>query len=169
VAKVSSYNLLGQRSDVVASGETHVLPPRVGGGPCLRDEWTPRVWKAFHRELLIELVDRGSATVDELGWRQLSVLELPLDRTELIAVVESARRHGLVKPHESAARADGSTPEEIVRASPSTSWPSSPFSCTASCRERGAIDARSQGSGHDTPSSCRTSTGTLPCGPPSRA
>jgi hypothetical protein len=113
VAKLCSYSWLGQRSDVAASAETHALKHRDGAGPSPRDDWTPRVWKAFHRELLIELVDRGSATIDELMSRQLRVLDLPLDRIELVAVVESARRRGLVRALDEPTRADGSPAAEI--------------------------------------------------------
>jgi hypothetical protein len=97
VVKASAFNGIAQRSDVIVAQETHNRRPQGIGASSPRDEWSPRVWKAFRRQLLSELVERGAATIEELEQRQFHVLELALDRAELTAVVESARRHGLVK------------------------------------------------------------------------
>jgi hypothetical protein len=112
VVKASALNWVRQRSDVVAAQETDFRRPREIDVPSPRDEWSPRVWKAFHRQLVIELMRGGAATIEELEQRQFHVLELALDPTELTAVIESARRLGLVKALPAAHRADGTTPPD---------------------------------------------------------
>jgi hypothetical protein len=110
VVKASAFNWVRQRSDAVAAQETDFRRLREIDVPSSRDEWSPRVWKAFHRQLVIELVASGAATIQELEQRQFHVLELVLDRTELTAVIESARRLGLVKALHAPQRADGTKP-----------------------------------------------------------
>jgi hypothetical protein len=98
----STFNLLRQRSD--RAGPREVV---AGVAPELRDDWGPRVWKAFHRALLNELSRNGASSLDDLMRRRFHVLELPLDRQELVAVVDSARRAGLIAPLGQAEDAEG--------------------------------------------------------------
>ena len=110
VVRASVFNHMRQRSATsVASGpHTAALPPTRSG-----DEWPPRVWNAFHRRLLSELLAHGALTIDQLELRRVHVLELVLDRAELVALVDSARRHGLVQPLPHSTRADGSESAEV--------------------------------------------------------
>jgi hypothetical protein len=112
VVHATAFNALRQRS--IRSPECRVATAAQPGTgePRARDRWNGRVWRAFQRALLSDLTERGAGSIDDLEARRMHVLELPLDRLELVAVVESARRAGLVEPlgHERAA--DGSDVEE---------------------------------------------------------
>jgi hypothetical protein len=72
------------------------------------EEWTPKTWAHFRYQLLLHIKSHGACTVEEIQAVGLEVLHLPLSREELIAVVESARRRGLVSPTGHSKAADGS-------------------------------------------------------------
>jgi hypothetical protein len=110
--RASSFGRLRVRSETSTAQPVSVPKPwdqRVRG---VRDQWSPRVWKWFCQLLLKDLTNAGAATVEELEQRQFSVLDLPLDRAELVAVTEHARRTGLIEPLGQERRADRSTPAE---------------------------------------------------------
>jgi hypothetical protein len=98
----SAFNVLRQRSDA-----TDDVPVRPGAPLPLRDDWSARVWKAFHRALLADLARHGASSLADLKRRRFHVLELALDEQELLAVVDSARRAGLIAPLGQERRPDG--------------------------------------------------------------
>ena len=107
VVRASAYSAVRWRGPVTTSTGPHARA-EPSPGPSARDDWSPRVWREFHRRLMNMLLAHGAMTVDELERRGLHVLDLTLDRDELLAVVDSARRHGLVRPLEHTVKADGS-------------------------------------------------------------
>jgi hypothetical protein len=109
LVRVSAFNWLRQRSD--ASAPLAVAEQQSEGDGLLdaRDQWSAPVWKTFRRVLVNDLVENGAATVSDLERRRIDFLELALDRKEILAVVESARRTGLVEPLGHEQRADGAT------------------------------------------------------------
>jgi hypothetical protein len=111
--RTSAFNRIRQRSD---SSPAHSVSPGTipdRGVPRARDDWSPRVWKWFCHAVLDDLISSGAASFDELERRRVSVLDLALDRIELTAVLEHARRTGLLEAKENAHRADGTTASAV--------------------------------------------------------
>jgi len=71
------------------------------------DRWRRATWIHFESRLLTHLRQRGARSVDELVEDPPEVLWLALTREEVEAVVEFARRRGLVYPLGHEKRADG--------------------------------------------------------------
>jgi hypothetical protein len=113
LVRVSALTMLRLRSQTSPAEPVMRRRPMDPGRPLAREEWSLGIWKAFRRRLLRELTTNGAASISELERRQLSMLELALDRVELQAVVDSSRRLGLVKPLESAIRPDGPASPDI--------------------------------------------------------
>jgi hypothetical protein len=109
VVRMSAFSALRLRSDVATPPGPYSRHVPVNSSPSPREDWSPRVWKAFHRRLATELVRYGASSIEDLERRRFHVVELALDRTELTAAVDSARRHGLVAPLEHSVRADGTS------------------------------------------------------------
>jgi hypothetical protein len=62
------------------------------------ERWHPRTWKQFRFAVLQRIHDSGAHTVAELCAAPPQLLFLPLNRTEIRAALDSARRRGLVAP-----------------------------------------------------------------------
>ncbi len=60
------------------------------------EHWRPRTWTHFRYVLLSHLRAEGAHSLSELERNPPEVLGLALSRRELLAVLESCRRHGLV-------------------------------------------------------------------------
>jgi hypothetical protein len=88
------------------------------------ESWSPRTWAHFRYRLLRHLQKHGARTVEELEAESVEMLLTPLSREELIAVLESGRRRGLVEP----------TPHRIsaVGENPGQEWQITPRGATAS-------------------------------------
>jgi hypothetical protein len=102
--RVSAFGFGRHRSEVVAADVMTVPPPAHGLMRGLPASVTAR----FHHALVSNLTKHGAATVGELEDRCVNVLDLALNREEIGAVVDSARRHGLIEPLKQKRRADGS-------------------------------------------------------------
>jgi hypothetical protein len=62
------------------------------------ERWRSLTWRHFRHRVLRHLAVRGALSVDELVKDPPTVLSMPLDRQELEAVLDSARRRRLVEP-----------------------------------------------------------------------
>jgi hypothetical protein len=90
------------------------MPVETSGGCLPPDEgheaavsWKPTVQSEFDRLLVYDLAERGAASIDELQQREFRFDGVALSRGELVSLVESARRRGLVEPLGHASRASG--------------------------------------------------------------
>lgn len=107
--RASSFNWLRQRSDASAAHLAAAEKEPDRGAPRARDDWSQRIWRWFSVKVLRSLVDDGAATVEELRRRKIDVLDLALDAVELTAVLDHARRTGLIEPLGQDGRPDGTT------------------------------------------------------------
>jgi hypothetical protein len=69
--------------------------------------WTPTVQSEFDRLLVHDLAERGAASIDELQERGFGFDGVALTGCDLVSLVESARRRGLVEPLGHSTRASG--------------------------------------------------------------
>jgi hypothetical protein len=70
------------------------------------ENWRPQTWRHFRYSVLQRLRDHGAQSIDEIAAAPPWVLFLPLNRAELFAIVDSARRLGLIAPLDSTASAE---------------------------------------------------------------
>lgn len=112
--RASAFNLLRQRSETTQPFPVTPAPKPRPGEARARDGWSPRVWAWFCRRLLDSLTTAGSATTMELRRRRITVLDLDLDRTELDAVIDCARRTGLIEARHSPPQSSGERRDEPV-------------------------------------------------------
>jgi hypothetical protein len=62
------------------------------------ENWRPETWRHFRFAVLRQLRNHGAQSVDEIAAAPPSVLFLRLNRTEVRAILDSARRLGLITP-----------------------------------------------------------------------
>jgi hypothetical protein len=74
------------------------------------ERWRPRTWRHFRYAVLKRLRDHGAQSIEEIAATPPWVLFLPLSRREVIAVVDSARRLGLITPLDASASLESLDP-----------------------------------------------------------
>lgn len=66
------------------------------------ESWRPRTWRHFRYALLRHLQDQGAHSLEDLTADPPEVLHLGLNRTELLAVIDSSWRKGLIRRFDTA-------------------------------------------------------------------
>jgi hypothetical protein len=61
------------------------------------EKWRPRTWRHFRYTVMRRLRDHGAQSIDELVAAPIKVLFFELNRSELLAIIDSARRLGLIR------------------------------------------------------------------------
>jgi hypothetical protein len=62
------------------------------------EHWQPRTWTRFRYAVLKKIYDSGAHSASELYANPPTILFLPLNRAEIRATLDSARRRGLIAP-----------------------------------------------------------------------